>query len=87
MCNKENFSNIGATAASMMAHTKVIIDSSLSGWSSITEKIRVRVQGTEYAGKVCGFDGERLLLLDDLDVPTIIYLKSGIAIIGPKDGD
>jgi hypothetical protein len=76
--------NLGALAASNMASTEVIINTSITSWCSGEEKARVRINGQEYTGRMLGFDGERLLLVDDLNVPTIIYLKSGIAITGPK---
>ena len=74
-----------ATAAAMMAHTKVIMDTSMSAWSAHEQKVRVRVNGVEHSGTMTGFDGERLLLVDDLRVPTLIYLNSGVAIIGPQE--
>ena len=77
--------NFGAISAGQMAAAAIAIDTSLSCWAGDREQIRIRVQGTEHTGKFSGFDGERMLLVDDLGVPILIYLKSGVVIIGPKD--
>lgn len=76
--------NVGALAASHLASTSVVIDTSVAAWSMNQARVRIRAGGQEYSGRLAGFDGNRLLLLDDLDVPTIIHLSSGVVITGPK---
>jgi len=66
-----------ALVAGSLAVSKLTIDQVIVGKTG--KKVRVRVGDKEYMGKVSGFDGERLVLIHDLGLGTVIWLKSGVA--------
>jgi len=70
---------------SLVHKSRLILNNIVTQWISEEAKIRVRVNGMEYSGTISGFDGARMLLLDDLETPTIIHLNSGVAVVGPPD--
>jgi hypothetical protein len=77
--------NYGATAASLMAYAKVTIDTSLSAWAVNESKISVRVKGDTYKGKCVGYDGDRIIIEDDVKNSIVVYLSSGVAVLGPRE--
>lgn len=77
--------NVGAVAAAQLAQTKVIVDTAIASWASTESKVRIRAGAVEYVGRLMGFDGSRLFLVDYMDNPTVIYLNSGVAITGRKE--
>ena len=55
--------------------------------ANIGSKVRITLNGQTYQGVCAAFDGERIIIVDDLQVGTIIWLKSGVVLTKSKSNE
>jgi hypothetical protein len=77
--------NPGAQAAAAIAHATVIVDSCMVSWVANESQVKIRAGEVEYEGRLLGFDRKRLTIMDESNRAIIIYLESGVVLIGPPE--